>query len=234
LAMNLPAAQAEWDRAAAARQGDLRLSDVVFPVPVFTDTDRAAQQARLAQTNWAQPALAAQSLSQLAVLAAAGLRPDCLAGHSFGELVALHAAGAYDGEGLLRLAVRRGELMRDAAAAVPGAMLAVRAGRAQVQALLSTLDIAGLWLANDNGPRQVVLSGTATAIGTIADRLAAEGITATRLSAAASFHSPIVADAVRPLRDFLTGMDIQPPRVAVFGNADAGRYPDQPDGVRDR
>jgi acyl transferase domain-containing protein/NADP-dependent 3-hydroxy acid dehydrogenase YdfG len=233
LAMNLPAARAQWDGTADAGQGDLRLSDVVFPVPVFDDADRAGQESRLARTEWAQPALAAQSLAQLAVLDAVGLRPDCLAGHSFGELVALHAAGGYGREDLLRLAVRRGELMRDAAA-VPGAMLAVSACRTEVEAFLSTVDIDGVWLANDNGPRQVVLSGAVTAIDAVADRLAAEGLATTRLNAATAFHSPFVSDATRPLREFLAGIDVRPPRVAVFGNADAGRYPERADAIRDR
>lgn len=77
-------------------------------MPAFTGESRAAQQDLLTRTEWAQPALAVQSTALLAVLRAAGVEPDCVAGHSFGELVALHAAGVLDERVLLRLARRRG------------------------------------------------------------------------------------------------------------------------------
>src|SRR2546423_2273011 len=106
------------------RSGDRPLHQIVFPVPVFSDAERAAQQAALTATEWARPALAVASLAQLGLLSALRLRPDAVAGHSFGELVALHAAGVFDAETLVRLARRRGESMRDAAS-VAGVMLAV-------------------------------------------------------------------------------------------------------------
>ena len=96
----------------------------MFPAPVFTDEQRAAQERRLTDTRWAQPALAAHSLSLLALLESIGVEPDCAVGHSLGELVALHAAGAMDAGSLLRLARRRGELLAQIDAE-PGTMLAV-------------------------------------------------------------------------------------------------------------
>ena len=77
------------------------------------------------------------------VLRELGIKPDCVAGHSFGEVTALFAAGAIESDGLVRVARRRGELMRDAAS-VPGAMTAVSAARAFMvssvsRALLSRL-----------------------------------------------------------------------------------------------
>ena len=111
IAMAFPAAQNVWDFAAGLDVGGRALGDIVFPVPVFTDEQRAAQELRLTDTRWAQPALAAHSLSMLALLTSIGVEPDCAVGHSLGELVALHAAGAMDAESLLRLARRRGELL---------------------------------------------------------------------------------------------------------------------------
>jgi malonyl CoA-acyl carrier protein transacylase len=94
LAIHLDVARAPWDRAAALDLGgDRPLHRVVFPPPAFTDTDRAEQEARLTATEWAQPALAVHSLALLAVLEALGVTPDCVAGHSFGELVASARGG---------------------------------------------------------------------------------------------------------------------------------------------
>ena len=206
---------------------------MVFPPPVFTDEDRAAQQALLTATEWAQPALAVHSLALLEVLRGLGLEPDCVAGHSFGELVALHAAGALDAESLVGLGRRRGELMREAAT-TPGAMLAVSANRAQVEAAIAGSVSAGVWLANHNAPSQVVVSGATEMIEVVEQKLAADGITTRRLNAATAFHTPVVASASEPLSEFLREVAVGEPRIDVYGNADASTYPSSPGEIRRR
>jgi len=230
LAMHLPLARAAWDAAARHELGDRRLHQIVFPPPAFADDKRAAQQALLTATEWAQPALAVHSMALLAVLTSLGLRPDCVAGHSFGELVALHAAGAFDDGTLLRLARRRGELMRDAAA-VPGAMLAVTASRDRAEAAIA--DLPDVWLANDNAPAQVVFSSTQQALEAVGARLAADGIACVRLQAATGFHSPLVASSAGPFAEFLDKAEIQSPALTVYAGRDAEAYPADPDAVRD-
>jgi len=231
LAMEFPAARAAWDRAAGLSLGDRSLQSVVFPVPVFTDADRDAQQAALTATEWAQPALAVQSLAQLGLLDALKISPDAVAGHSFGELVALHTAGAFDAETLVHLARRRGEAMRDAAS-VAGVMLAVSAAHSDVQAVLSGVD--GVWIANHNAPSQVVVSGSVSGIAAVEARFAAVGIATKRLDTATAFHSPLVAPASAALLSYLRGVEVSAPRIDVFGNTDAAVYPADADSIRSR
>ncbi|MDQ0792389.1 acyl transferase domain-containing protein [Streptomyces sp. B1I3] len=233
LAMLSPAAQGVWDRLGGSGPEGSPLHRSVFPPPAFTDEERAAQGSRLAATEWAQPALAVHSLALLEVLRGLGLRPDCVAGHSFGELVALHCAGVLDAESLVVLARRRGELMRDAAR-TPGAMLAVGAGPEQVAAVLADVGCGDVWPANHNSPRQVVLSGTTEAIVVMERAFAAEGVSTQRLNASAAFHSPLVAPAGEPLAEFLRGIALAEPRFDVYGNADAAPYPSGHDEVRRR
>lgn len=223
VAMAFPQAQDVWDGATA-----FGLHDVVFPPPVFTDDDRAAAARHLTDTRWAQPALAAHSLSLLALLTAVGIEPACVAGHSLGELVALHAAGAFDAETLLRLARYRGELMAGAS----GTMLAVAADAATVtEAVDGTTSV---WLANVNAPRQTVVSGTAEAIDALAERLSGNGITTRRLDVSAAFHSPLMTPVNKPLGRFLAELPLAAPKIDVYGNADAGRYDRDPEAVRAR
>ncbi|HEX7600806.1 MAG TPA: beta-ketoacyl synthase N-terminal-like domain-containing protein, partial [Polyangiaceae bacterium] len=165
VAMTFDAARAAWDGAAAQKLDGVRLHEVVFPRPVFTDLDRDAQLLKLTATEWAQPALGVQSLALENVLRAVGVRPSCVAGHSFGEVAALHAAGAFDDAAFLKIARRRGELMRDAAA-VPGAMTAVPSPKDEVKAFLDALG-SDVVIANHNAPSQVVLSGTTEAIARV-------------------------------------------------------------------
>ena len=230
LAMHVPRARMAWDRAAGLELGDVPLHAVVFPPPAFTSAERAAQEARLTETEWAQPALAVASLALLDVLGGLGLTPDCVAGHSFGELVALHAAGAFGADTLIRLARKRGELMRSASA-VAGAMLAVTAGRDRAEAAVA--DMPDVWLANHNAPRQVVLAGTGPAVEAVASRLADEGITSARLNAATAFHSPLVASAGEPLLKFLREVAVRAPVLDAYAGRDARVYAADPDQIRE-
>ncbi len=233
LAMYAPAAQAVWDRLAGSRFEDRALHAVVFPPPGFGDAERKAQTALLNATEWAQPALAVHSLALLEVLRGLGLRPDCVGGHSFGELVALHAAEALDADSLVALARRRGELMR-AAADSPGAMLAVSASRERVTAVLAEAGVRNVWPANHNAPDQTVVSGESGAIEAAEREFLARGVTASRLETSHAFHTPLVASAAEPLAAFLRDMTLTAPVIDVYGNADAAPYPEDPDEVRRR
>jgi acyl transferase domain-containing protein/NADP-dependent 3-hydroxy acid dehydrogenase YdfG len=233
LAMALRPAQDVWDFAAGLDLGECPVSDVVFPPPSPADEQRAVRELRLTDTRWAQPALAAQSLALLAVLGSIGVRPDCTAGHSLGELVALHAAGAMDAETLLRLARYRGELLAQLDAE-PGTMLAVGAEVGAVRSAIEESTIAGVWIANVNALRQTVVSGTVRAIEALHERLSATGFTARRLAVSAAFHSPLARSAVEPLGVFLDKLELAAPRIDVYGNADAATYRRESGAVRER
>ncbi|WP_435193230.1 SDR family oxidoreductase [Streptomyces sp. NRRL F-5630] len=231
LAMLSPDAQRVWDRLGGTEFDGTPLHRVVFPPPAVSAEEEAAAGARLAATEWAQPALAVHSLALLDVLRGLGLRPDCVAGHSFGELVALHCAGVLDAESLLAAARRRGVLMRDKAVA-PGAMLAVAADGARVFSVLAASGARDVWPANHNAPRQVVLSGTLAAIDDAERAFAAEGIATRRPRTSLAFHSPLVAPAAEAFAAYLDELPMESARLEVWGNADAAPYPDQPDEVR--
>jgi acyl transferase domain-containing protein/acyl carrier protein len=232
LAMEFDSAREVWDRAAGVEMdAGLTLHEVVFPHPAFTDTEREAQASRLTSTEWAQPALGVCSASVLAVLRELGVKPDCAAGHSFGELTALHAAGSLSLEDLVRAARRRGELMAEAAASIPGAMTAVPHPRDAVERLLEAWG-SDVSVANHNAPRQVVLAGATSAVEDVERRLAGEGITARRLPVATAFHSPLVSASSEPFLAYLRELSMVAPDMPVYSNAEASPYPADPGAGR--
>ncbi|MBO2446352.1 acyltransferase domain-containing protein [Actinomadura barringtoniae] len=233
VAVELPAARRVWDELGTLELGGEPLHRVVFPPPAFTPEDRAGQQDRVTATEWAQPALAAHSLSLYAVLTELGLTPDCVGGHSFGELVALQVAGAYDAATLMRIARRRGELMRDAAQR-PGGMLAVALSREETEAELAASGVPEVWIANSNAPEQTILSGSLDGLESMAAHLARRQVSTTKLRAAAAFHSPLVASACEPFAAFLGTVEVGAPALDVYANADASLYPADPDEIRSR
>jgi polyketide-type polyunsaturated fatty acid synthase PfaA len=225
LAREFDEARQVWDRASATPlDGTTTLDRVVFPPPVFDDESKTEQSRRLRQTQWAQPALGAASLASLEILRATGLEPDAVAGHSFGEVTALAAAGVLSQDDALRVARRRGELMAEAAESTEGGMCAVQSDSETVQALLDEWDL-DVVIANYNGPRQVVLSGSVEAIEEAESRLEDEGLGAKRLRVATAFHSSIVADSRDPFAEFLADVDFGDANCAVYANSTAAKYP---------
>jgi acyl transferase domain-containing protein len=89
-------ARAVWDATAGG------LADVVFPRPAFADGERERQRARLADPEWARPAVALTSAAALAVVRALGLGEAPAAGLGIGERAASFADGTLDLEALLR------------------------------------------------------------------------------------------------------------------------------------
>ena len=233
VALAFPAARTVWDRIAGFDLfGGTALHHVAFPPTAFDEETKKAQSDRLRATEWAQPAIGAVSASLLAVLDALGIEADCAAGHSFGEVTALFAAGALDEGDFLALARRRGELMA-AAAETPGAMLAVPLSAEEAAAHLSSSG-SDLVIANCNAPRQTVLSGTVEAIGKAAREFDDKGVSAVRLPVATAFHSPLVAPAAQGFAEALSEVRIRGNRIPVYGNVEAAAYPKVAAKVRQR
>ena len=109
-----------------------------------------------------QPVSGAACLGLLDILTDFGVHSDAFAGHSFGELVALFAGGAYNPTALLKLAIRRGECMASTCED-DGGMLAVATAVDEVQRILEAEGVT-LTVANHNAPSQGVLTGTVIAI----------------------------------------------------------------------
>ncbi|MCC7112445.1 MAG: acyltransferase domain-containing protein, partial [Deltaproteobacteria bacterium] len=213
LAMHFDAARAVLDRA----EDVLPLSRLVFPIPAFSDDDRSAQRAALTRTENAQPALGAVSMAFLRVLEELGLSCDMAAGHSFGELSALCAAGSMDEATLVRLARRRGELMGSASSEA-GAMAAVLGDARLVPEQLAGLRVV---VANHNAPDQCVISGEVCDVDEAMKRLAAAGFTVKKLLVSTAFHSPLVEGAVAPFGAALAAAGLRPTRFPVYANTTA-------------
>ena len=230
-AIHFDEARAVWDRSVDLDFGaEERLHEIVFPPPVFNDRQRQEQVERLTATEWAQPALGATSLSVHALLQKMGLEPNCMGGHSYGEITALSASGVLDEESMLRVSRKRGELMA-AASSTPGAMTAVAA---TIETLEEKIDEWGcdVIVANHNSPTQCVLSGATDAVEEVEGRLREEKISYKRLSVSTAFHSSLVSDSSKPLLAFLENIEFGKAQCPVFANSLAAPYPDAPEEMR--
>jgi malonyl CoA-acyl carrier protein transacylase len=170
-------------------------------------------------TRFAQPAI---YCAQVARFERLGRPVGALhAGHSLGELAALATAGALGELDGLRLAAERGRLMDEAAVREPGGMLAVGCSRADALALVVD---SGLSLANENSPKQFILSGQAERLDRAEEKARELGLRAKRLAVAGAFHSPLMQPAVAGFRDALDAVDFRSPDVSVISGVTARAF----------
>jgi [acyl-carrier-protein] S-malonyltransferase len=179
----------------------------------------------LTRTENAQPALLAASMAALAALGDAMPAPAFVAGHSLGEYSALVAAGALELEDAARLVRLRGQAMQRAVPEGAGAMAAILG--LDMAAVEAVADAAGCWVANDNAPGQVVISGAADAVARAAE--AAKGRGAKRavlLPVSAPFHCPLMGPAADEMAQELEKVEFSAPRVPVVCNVSAAAETD--------
>ncbi|WP_410655061.1 SDR family oxidoreductase [Amycolatopsis sp. lyj-112] len=208
--------------------------DVLFPPAAFDEAEREAQQARLTDTRVAQPALGIVGLAAHHLLGKAGVRPSMVAGHSYGELIALTAAGALSSTALLECSeARAAAILGATGAGDPGTMAAIAAGAAEVADALTAEGLhESVVAANRNAPKQTVISGPTAAVGIAVERLRARGIGAKALPVACAFHSPLVASAGAEFARVLDGVQVTEPEIPVWGNRAARAYPVGPGEIR--
>jgi [acyl-carrier-protein] S-malonyltransferase len=195
------------DEVAAARPDLLALACDVAGDDPFARIDDG--------TRWAQPAIYCASVVGWERLRDAGVSAAFHAGHSLGEVAALVAAGALSAEDGLRLVATRGRLMQESGERVgDGSMLALL-GKGAADHAAAIAAAAGLTVANDNAPNQVVLSGARGAFDAAAEAAREQGLRAVPLPVTGAFHSPAMAAARPELEAALAGVDFHAPAEGV-------------------
>jgi acyl transferase domain-containing protein/NADPH:quinone reductase-like Zn-dependent oxidoreductase/acyl carrier protein len=183
----------------------------------------SATEEELARTCNNQPAIFSIQYALCRLLAAWGVKPDFLAGHSIGEYAAAVEAGVLGLEEALRLVVERGRLMQ--AVTEPGSMAAIfcdeEALADDLAAHRDSVAIAAI-----NAPGVVILSGRTATVETLIARLAERKISSTRLKVSHAFHSPLMRAAAAEFRAVAFSATFAAPCLPLFSTVLAGPAPD--------
>ena len=204
-------ARTAFDEAEAALPG---LTKVIFEGP----------EAELMLTENAQPAILTMSVAAQRVLAAHGIEPAFVAGHSLGEYSANVVAGTMRFGDAVRIVRRRGQYMQDAVPVGAGSMAAILGLDADTVARACEDAAQGEVVspANINGAGQVVIAGATGAVQRAGER--AKTLGAKRvipLAVSAPFHCALLKPAEERLEPELRALAVQNPRVPVVANVDA-------------
>ena len=176
----------------ARPKGTPLVSEVLYPRAAYESEADPKHDERLQNTLHAQPATVAVSVGAFDIMKSAGLQADFAAGHSLGEIAALHAAGALDRESAFNLVCHRAIAMANAATAPKDEAMAAVIGPGACDISPSGSDV---WLANLNEPAQAVISGTSAAVAAESSKLAARGFRVVPLKVSGAFHTPLMEPA---------------------------------------
>ena len=165
----------------------------------------------LERIDRAHPALFAVEYALGKLVAAYGVQPGALAGHSIGEYVAATLAGVFDLETAIKVVAMRARLLH---ASPAGAMVAVALGPdAVAEHLVPGVDIAVV-----NDPGSCVVAGPDEAVRVFTQRLGEHGILARRVRVSHAAHSSSMDAVVPEFEAFLSGVKLHEPHTPLLSN----------------
>lgn len=195
-----------------------------------------SDEAKLGETEFAQPAILTMSIAAMKVLEEQGVRADMTAGLSLGEYSAYVASGAMDFEEAVALVQKRGKFMAEAVPSGEGAMYAILGlENALVEEACKEATELGVGLAvpaNYNAPGQIVIAGHSAAAEKAAEIAKEKGAKrAVKLKVSGPFHTELLQPAADKLLPELEKMTISPMKIPVYTNVDAQIVPSEKDIV---
>ena len=214
---NFPKAKAIFEQA-----NDIlgeRFSDILF----------TASEEQLMDTRYTQKGVFIYEVA--AALGQDETKPDCVAGHSLGEYAALVVCGALSFEECLKFIVKRGNVFYDAFQKHPSAMGAIIGiPEEQVQAVLNQIgkeDDERLYIANYNGPGQLVVTGARASVKKACKILKEMGAKrALVLPQKGVGHSPNSAEEGLVLGEELKKLNWLTPQIPIYQDVDGEPHTD--------
>ncbi|WP_232000688.1 sulfolipid-1 biosynthesis phthioceranic/hydroxyphthioceranic acid synthase [Mycobacterium kyorinense] len=212
----------QWPRMGA----ELLASEPVFAATVaqiepmiaeecgFSVTDAMSAPQVVTGQDRIQPTLFTIQVALAATMAAYGVRPGAVIGHSLGEAAAAVVAGALSLEDGLRVVCRRSRLMSRIAGS--GATASVQLPAQQVLSELTVRRINDVVLAVVASPESTVISGAAQTVRELVTAWEQRDVMAREVPTDVAFHSPQVDPIVGELTEALAGLTPMPPEVPFY------------------
>ena len=213
-------------------------SDLYEALPVYRETiDQASEilgydlatvvqdEAKILQTQYAQPAILAMSVAIVKALGERLPQPVASLGLSLGEYSALTVAGAFSFAQSVAIIKDRGAYMQAVGDKNPGKMVAVMGDDQQlVVDVLTAMQADGkhVYPANFNTFSQLVIGGIANDVDEAVVKLTDAGIKRTvELPVTGAFHTPLLKDAAAQLATRLADETFNSLQYPVYSNTTA-------------
>ena len=182
------------------------------------------------------PAITMLQLALVDALAAAGVTPDAVIGHSAGETAVLAASGSAPKAMALEIAIARGRamsLVEDAKGTMAAVSCTPDEARRIIAEVQAELGNAVLEVGCYNTPNAVTLSGAETQIDLAVKKASAAGIFARKLRTRVPVHSAMMSlcrgNFKRLVEDVFAQYSVSPPIVETYSTKTGGLFEDKYD-----
>ncbi len=160
-------------------------------------------------------------------VAALGLAPQAMAGHSLGEWTAMIASEMIP-PGAAQAFI---DSIVPGRLEVPDVLFAV-AGCSAERATAALRGLADVALSHDNCPHQVILCGKTGAVESALARLRDEQVLCQKLPFRSGFHSPLFEPYLEPHRRHFASLPLQKPTAPLWSATSCAPYPEDPAAIR--
>jgi malonate decarboxylase epsilon subunit len=182
------------------------------------DVSRLDDAGALRSTVAVQIALLVAGVAATRALCAEGIGPDAVAGLSVGAYGAAVACGSIAFDDALRLVQLRAQLMEQAYPSGYGMLAVVGLNEREIGRAISESG-AKAYIGNLNAPRQIVVSGSDSALERVRQRVIASGARkAERLTVNVPSHCELLDDAAQQLIAAAAKIGFAAPRIPYIGN----------------
>lgn len=196
-------------------------SDIIFPSPTLSETERTVVTERLWQMEGAVEAILTANQALFDLLSRLEIRPDVMLGHSTGEYSAMFASGMInlaDNGRIGQFAWELNQIHQEAATEgkIPQAVLvAVGTDVATVLAMTAQID-GDIYIAMDNCPHQTVIVGEEKVVEQAVEQLRCRGLICERLAFDRPYHTPLFEPFATKLQVFFARWLGSPPRIQTY------------------
>lgn len=180
---------------------------------------RDESESRITQTQFAQPANFLVQVGLVAELAAAGVHPSAVVGHSVGEVSAAYVSGALSLQDALRVSYHRARLQ--ATTEDTGGMLAVGLPEAEITKWMpanGSVSVAAV-----NSPSAVTVAGPHGALDELHQKLDAAGIFTRKLRVRVPYHCHLMDPILTEITTELSSVQPAVPTLALYSTVTSAR-----------
>ena len=144
-----------------------------------------------------------------------------IAGHSLGEYSALCCYEALSFEETLKILKKRGKFMQDAVPPNQGGMLAVLGSEINIIEDIIKTKHNNCFIANDNSPQQIVISGLKKNLDLFSNDLNKSRIKNIKLNVSAPFHCNLMKSATENMKEEINNLNIKKLKIPIISNFSA-------------
>jgi [acyl-carrier-protein] S-malonyltransferase len=203
----------------------LRQAETLAGLPLGSIAAQGTRE-QLMQPVVLEPAVTALQIAYVDELKKAGAQPDCVAGHSLGEIAAFYCAGVIDKEDALEIAVRRSRILQKIAAspAGPWRMTAVRGlFRSILEAIVAEFSpLYAIAVAAHNAPAQAAITGESHGVIKAEIEIANRGGVTSAIDVAGPWHCSLAESSVRELQEALRSFVFRKPGIPLYSSTTGG------------